>query len=222
VGVKLPWKPGVGSCLVAFFDSRDALLFYREAEDEDLTLLIADGPGQVRTVAEHAGLIALSPDGSLALLTHFDNPGAREVSLYNVADIAELDRIDVSSNDPPLGVVGPSGDWVNDLVVADAADPEGVPGLVIFKVSDTKITLQQTLMFHPRDVPASLEEPRFTNNGERVAVRSAQFDSGRNFTGYVYLDCDLAANNCKKSKLFKKGTKVGTGAVGTIHNPSRA
>lgn len=194
----------------------DRLLVYRELEGESLELDVVDGPGQLRTLAVGARLVALSPDGTQVLL---NSEGTSVASLVDVATGKELASVDLSKfTDPatggPLAYIGYGGSWQGDQVVAEAGS-----SLLLFKVADGKIEVERQIM--PQgDFPMGLHEPRFTDPAGTKVVAWAPSASGPESSDpgarvYAYVACGVATDTCAE------GPVQDTKTFYAITNPSR-
>src|SRR5438045_925440 len=86
----------------------DRLLVYRVGLGEKLELLVADGPGKVRPLADGSA-IALSPDQTRVAIVDQE---ATNVRVLDVATGRELSWLDVTTATPGLRWVSYSGSWV--------------------------------------------------------------------------------------------------------------
>lgn len=143
----------------------ESLIVHRQREGWPDVLML-DGPGRARVLAERAALVAVSPDGSRAFVTK-EPARAPIVGVVNVADgsgVATLDLAtaskgvateegtgrDVTAN--RLTYVADSGSWVADEIVASVSG-----GLAVLRLDTGAIVLEQLLridaeMF-PTDCP---------------------------------------------------------------------
>ena len=136
-----------------------SLLVYRVRAGEALDVLALDGPGKRRVLASDAGLVAISPDGTSALVEYGPETGPPRVDLIAVSNGTKLASLDVSTVDPAVGVVGYAGDWQGDLVAAPSAS-----GLVVFRIAGGRIELARTMRAAAghgrRRTPLRRTEPR--------------------------------------------------------------
>ena len=75
-----------------------ALIVAQQFEGESISLLVFDGPGSARPLAQNASLVAISPDGSSALVDESPaDTDAPALRLVSVADATELARAPFST-----------------------------------------------------------------------------------------------------------------------------
>jgi hypothetical protein len=184
------------------------LLVHRIGAGEALDVLALDGPGKRRVLASDAGLVAISPDGTSALVEHGPESGPPRIELLSVANGAQLASLDLMSVDPSVGVVGYSGDWRGDLVAASSAS-----GLAIFRISENRIELARTLRAAPGQ---GIAEPRFVGASRVIGWTSSS-------SGGAFVDCDRASGRCARAVPMP----AARGADGfpawrrPVYNPSR-
>jgi hypothetical protein len=186
----------------------DRLLFYRIGEGETLQLLVADGPGKVRALAEGSA-IAVSPDGTRVAVASADS---RSVRVLDVATGAEHGWLDLTTTSPQLAWVGYSGSWTDDHVVAAAN-----PGLAIFRVGADSIELEQVLSVDHAEFPVGLQEPRFADEAGDELVATADVPPAAGQPGVSYfLSCDRKTRTCKRGE-----SAPARGWQRLVENPSR-
>ena len=182
-GKERAWTTAVDRYIVAGW-AGPTLLVYREREGEALDVLALDGPGKARLLAADAGLVAISPDGTEALVEHGPVNGPPRMQLLAVASGARLASLDLTKVDPAVGVVGYAGDWKDDLAVAPSAS-----GLAIFRVAGRSIELVRAI----RVAGASgVNEPRFTGAGHVTGWTSTE-------AGGSFVDCDRLTGRCGRA-----------------------
>jgi hypothetical protein len=169
------------------------LLAYEEHEGEMLDIVALDGPGRGRVLAHGAGLVAISPDGSRALVEQGPERGPPRVRLLAVESGAELASLDLTTVDAGVGVVGYAGDWEGDLVVASSAT-----GLAIFRVGADRITLERTLQVA---AGSSVSEPRFTPGGRVTAWTTTD-------SGGAFVDCVRSTGRCARTAPLPRARGV--------------
>jgi hypothetical protein len=160
------------------------LLVYRVRAGEALDVLAFDGPGQRRTLASDGGLVAISPDGTSALVEHGPETGPPRVDLIAVSNGAKLASLDLSTIDPGVGVVGYAGDWQDDLVAAPSAS-----GLVVFRIAGGHIELVRTMR---AAAGQGVAEPRFVAPSRVTGWTSSS-------SGGAFVDCDRASGRCART-----------------------
>jgi hypothetical protein len=184
------------------------LLVYRESEGEWLDLLVFDGPGRGRVLAPGASLVAVSPDGSEALVSQ-----AGQASLIDVASGSTLARLDLDAPDPttgqPLRYLAYGGSWIGDLVAA-----EGGPGLVLLRLTGSSIAVEDAVALPPAEFPMPPHEPRLRSDGTGVVAWVPIADPNGQ-RAYAYLDCDLATHDCVE------GPVLHVSGFYALSNPSR-
>ena len=149
-----------------------ALIVAQQFEGESISLLVFDGPGSARPLAQNASLIAISPDGSSALVD--ESPAETEapaLRLVSVADATELARapfstiVDPATSTPVMWVSGP-GDWLGDRVVASTST-----GLVVLRAAGGRLSIEQVLHVDSATRPnGRLWEPRFADDGRTIVT----------------------------------------------------
>ena len=160
------------------------LLVYRVRAGEALDVLAFDGPGQRRMLASDGGLVAISPDGTSALVEHGPETGPPRVDLIAVSNGAKLASLDLSTIDSAVGVVGYSGDWQDDLVAAPSAS-----GLVVFRITGGHIELVRTMR---AAAGQGVAEPRFVGPSRVTGWTSSS-------SGGAFVDCDRASGRCART-----------------------
>jgi hypothetical protein len=183
------------------------LIAYREREGEALDLLALDGPGKPRVLASDAGLVAISPDGSEALVERGPETGPPRVQLLSVASGARLASLDLTNVDPAVGVVAYAGDWQDDLAVASSTS-----GLALFRVGEHSISLVRAI----RATGGNVAEPRFAD-GARITGWTSTSSGG------AFVDCNRLTDRCGRAVPLP----LARGAQGfptwrrPVYNPSR-
>jgi hypothetical protein len=176
------------------------LVVAQQREGGGADLLVYDGPGVVRPLATAAGLLAISPDGSTALIA--DDPAetaAPAVRLVSVADGSERARLPLSSIVDPVTsaavtwVDGP-GDWTGERVVASSST-----GLVVLRVRGGSVSTEQLLHVDSATRPnGTLWEPRFADGGERTILTWTDVSNGEE-TQSAQLVCDRFTRTCSET-----------------------
>ena len=178
-----PWTTAADRYIVAGWAGQ-TLIAYRERRGEALDVLALDGPGKVRVLSTDAGLVAVSPDGSQALVEHGPVNGPPRVDLLSVASGARLASLDLTKVAPAVGVVGYAGDWDGDLAVAPSAS-----GLAVFRIVGRTLELVRAIR-----VPGGngVNEPRFAD-GSRVTGWTSTPAGG------AFVDCDRLTGRCGRA-----------------------
>ena len=179
-------------------------------------IVVFDGPNARRVLAEGAGLVALSPDGTRAFITKRPDPSPI-VSVVDVetgdelATFAFADQVDPIRAEP-INYVSDSGAWGGDTVIAAVTK-----GLAVFRVTDDEITLVELLGVDPEAFPLGLTEPKSDETG-RYVVASAEITPKPRaaFSRVALMECDRVERHCV----------LGRGAPSylpprLVYNPSR-
>jgi len=184
----------------------DTLLAYRIDEGEQLDVLAFDGPGEERLLLADANLVALSPDGTRALLaSEATVPGS--VSVVNVADGTIVNTLDLGSLNQGIRWAAYGGSWSGDLVAA----PTNV-GIAVFEVSAGAISLRELLKSDPSTSADGFTEPQFTSDTDHLVARGDEGPGG----GTTALECDLATATC-----LAQERAPGSAWLHPAYNPSR-
>ena len=201
------WTDGTDRYVVAGW-AGSTLLVYRVGAGETLDVLALDGPGEPRVLASDAGLVAISPDGTGALVEHGPQSGPPRVDLLAVANGARLASLDLTTVDPSVGVVGYSGDWQGDLVAASSAS-----GVAIFRIAGNRIDLAHTLHALPGQ---GIAEPRFVGASRVTGWTSTA-------SGGAFVDCDRASGRCASAvpRPAARGADGFPAWRRPVYNPSR-
>lgn len=194
-----------------------SLLAYRELEGEELDVLALDGPGKVRVLEPRARLVAVSPDGTQALVFPYSStsPTAKLLDVASGREIAGLDlsrHSDPATGEPILNL-SYGGSWVGDRVAAGSGST-----IAILQVAPSTISMVQVLSFPRSTFSMGVEEPQFTDpSGSRLVAWAPIPGKGGDAPDrlYVYLDCDLTSLRCTQ------GPPRGERAFYEVYNPSR-
>jgi hypothetical protein len=169
----------------------DRLLFYRVGLGEKTELLVADGPGKVRSLAEGTA-IAVSPDAARVAVLSQDATSARVV---DIATGREQSWIDVTTATPSLRWIAYSGSWVGDHIVAPAS-----AGLAVFSVGPDSLKLEQVLSLDHAEFPIGVQEPRFVDDAGNEIAASADVPPANGNGGLSFLlQCDRVARTCERT-----------------------
>ena len=177
------WTPRADRYVVAGW-AGPTLLVYRVRAGEALDVLALDGPGKRRTLASNAGLVAISPDGTSALVEHGPETGPPQVVLLAVSNGAKLASLDLTTVDPSVGVVGYSGDCQGDIVAAPSAS-----GVVLLRVAGRRIELARTMR---AAAGQGVAEPRFVGASSVTGWTSTS-------SGGAFVDCDRVTGRCARA-----------------------
>jgi hypothetical protein len=201
------WSPERARYIVVGWAGR-TLVGYREREGEALDVIAFDGPGRMRILAPDAGLVALSPDGRRALVERGPAQGRPSVRILDIGSTAILARLDLTRIDPGVGVVGYSGDWEGDRVVASSSS-----GLALFQVDPKTIRLERSI----RVAPPELSEPRFADGNRHVIAWASTPQGG------VLVDCERSSGQCERFRPLPHARGVHGFPVWrrNLYNPSR-
>jgi hypothetical protein len=168
------------------------LLLYRVGIGEKTELLVADGPGKIRPLADGSA-IAVSPDSTQVAVLSQD---ATSVRVLDIATGRELSWLDVTTAAPPLAWIGYSGSWVGDHIVAPAS-----AGLAVFHVASGSLGLEQVLSLDHSEFPAGVQEPRFVDDSGNEIAASADVPPREGKGGLSFLlECDRIARSCERGE----------------------
>ena len=161
---------------------------------------VLDGPGRARMLAAGAGLLALSPDGTQALVSAgAPGDGPVTISLRNVVDSSEAASFPLRAvNDPVAGqapswVEGP-GSWLGDRVVVPISS-----GVLVLRVTSSSIAAEQVLHVDlDRQTTGSIYEPRFVDDTGRTIVWWADLPGGGHARSAQFV-CNRLALTCTRT-----------------------
>lgn len=184
------------------------LLVYRVRPGEALDVLALDGPGKRRALASEAGLVAISPDGTSALVEHGPETGPPRVDLVAVSNGKKLASLDLTTVDPAVGVVGYAGDWQGDLVAAPSAS-----GVAVFRIAGSHIELARTMRTAAGE---GMAEPRFAGTSRVTGWTSSP-------SGGAFVDCDRLSARCARTVPLPtaQGDEGFPAWRRPVYNPSR-
>jgi hypothetical protein len=169
----------------------DRLLFYRIGLGEKTELLVADGPGKIRSLAEGTA-IAVSPDAARVAVLSEDATSARVV---DIATGREQSWIDVTTATPSLRWIAYSGSWVGGHIVAPAS-----AGLAVFSVGPDSLKLEQVLSLDHAEFPIGVQEPRFVDDAGNEIAASADVPPANGSGGVSFLlQCDRVERTCERT-----------------------
>jgi WD40 repeat protein len=200
---------------VAVAWAEQTLLAYRIGEGESADLRALSGPGQSRLIAADATLVAVSPDGTRALISQSSAGAASVIDVATGSTLANLDLLQTldPTTGEPLGYLAYAGSWVGDRVAA-----EGGSGIVILDVTSSKLSLHSVLSLPSAQFPMHPHEPRFIDTtGSSVIAWVPIPGSGGQAPGrlYLYLNCNVDDAVCRV------GPTRGSRVFYPVSNPSR-
>ncbi len=206
------WSSHAGRYVVAAWAGR-RLLGYRLREGWP-DLLVFDGPRRVRRLARAGALVALSPDGTRAVISTYGASPPR-LRLMDLASGRPLDRLVLS--EPVKGVsvdwVVESGWWEGDLVTAPAS-----AGVLVLQVRGDALSPFQVLRFEASGFSSGVVwQPVFAGSDREIAVRLELESRPREAVPRAALVvCDRQTLRCVQGPTT--GSPNGPWAV---YNPSR-
>ena len=159
-------------------------------------LLVLDGPGRRRVLAERATLVALSPDGTRAFVAK-EPRRAPAVAVVDVASGRELASFTFSGEVDPIrrqkiDFVAASGAWAGDRVIAAVTG-----GLAVFRVTADRVALEELLGVDPEAFPTGLSEPSSDQTGRYVVAGAELMQRpGAPATRTSIMECDLVERRC--------------------------
>jgi hypothetical protein len=125
-------------------------------------LVVLDGPGQERSLASEAWLIAISPDGTRVLVTQGWEPPDfnATIRVLRISDGAELAALPL----PPRATLSGPGDWSGDQIVASITlDSRGEAAsrayLALFEVGDNRLTMVRGFELDTAPLEAIAQQP---------------------------------------------------------------
>lgn len=219
-GPATQWTTSTDERLTPVAWAGDHLLLYRIGEGESLEVVVADGPGKLRSLGTDTMIVAVSPDGTqVALTTAAGVPYA--LSIYDVAAGTEVARAvltDGLGTGNSISFLTYNGSWQGDSIVTVAGFRGGeappTPAIITFKVSGTSASIDQVLLLDPAEFPTTPQEAAFdgdTNHVSVIAPNPADSDND-------VLSCDRSAEECTKAAVNPEGS---TRSAWRVHNPSR-
>ena len=181
-------------------------------------LLVLDGPDSMRVLAESAYVVALSPDGTRALVTYNDAASltpellqvwsTMSIALIRIQDGMVLDQLRL----PKVGVhaLGADGHWVNDRVVVHYGylpdgPIRGTPLMVVLNVAHDRVRFEHQFGLAEGDPPRI---PRDRGPAYARWLDADHSGVGLWFIGYPawdYAECDLQTESCLRSPALGWG-----------------
>ena len=189
------------------------LLAYRIDEGEKLDVLAFDGPGRQRLLMPDANLVAVSPDGTQAVLANEANrPGS--ISVVDVADGTIAATLDLGSLNQGILWAAYGGSWSGDLVAAPTN-----AGIAVFEVAAGSISLKELLKNDPSTFADGIIEPQFSGDTEHIIARgdaAPDGNAGPDEGSTTAIECDLTSATC-----LARTTAPGRAWLHPAYNPSR-
>lgn len=206
------WSSHAGRYVVAAWAGR-RLLGYRLREGWP-DLLVFDGPRRVRRLARAGALVALSPDGTRAVISTYGASPPR-LRLMDLASGRPLHRLVLSEpvQDVSVDWVVESGWWEGDLVTAPAS-----AGVLVLQVRGDALSPFQVLRFEASGFSSGVVwQPVFAGSDREIAVRLELESRPREAVPRAALVvCDRQTLRCVQGPTT--GSPNGPWAV---YNPSR-
>jgi hypothetical protein len=214
-GAAVRWTDEPARYLVAAWGG-ERLIAYRFSRARAPDLLVFDGPGRVRVLAERSVLVALSPDGRRALLARHGDAGAlvSVVALETgaVEDRLRLDPATVPDASQPITDVASGGSWTGELVVGTTST-----GLIVLRVGAAGLSVEQVLTFDLAVFPTGVHEPQLDMGGRRIAAWAELAPRpGQVVADTALLECDRIALRCRQGP-----PAPGLAGPRLIYDPSR-
>ena len=189
------------------------LLAYRIDEGEKLDVLALDGPGSQRLLMPDANLVAVSPDGTQALLANeADTPGS--ISVVNIGSGTIAATLDLGALNQGILWAAYGGSWSDDLVAAPTN-----AGIAVFEVAAGSISLKELLKNDPNTFANGIIEPQFSGDTEHIVARGDAAPDGTavpDEDSTTALECDLTTATC-----LARTTAPGRAWLHPAYNPSR-
>jgi hypothetical protein len=162
---------------------------------------VFDGPGRSRVLADAGSLLAISPDGTEALVADPASDADPRLRLIRIADGSEAAVLPLTSVvDPtfatPVAFVAGPADWEGGHVVASTDT-----GLVVLSVAGDVLAVEQVLHLDQATAPnGMLYEPRFANadGSSIVAWEDVATPLGKPWSS-AQLVCDRVQLTCTQS-----------------------
>lgn len=178
-------------------------------------LYISRGPGRYQWLGTATALVAVSPDGTRALLTSYSEgtPVMKLIDLETSGTIASLQTpaLEASTGEAVDYVEG-NGWWVGDRIVASTDS-----GLLVFKQTGNALEIEKWIARDKKAFPLDFIEPRLTPDGSRIVAWTPIKGHGGEARGrlYVWVECDIGSGRCEHSLPSKEQT------FHSAANPSR-
>jgi hypothetical protein len=173
----------------------DRLVAHRDLADAEAHDVVAfDGPGRVRTLAEDAEVVAVSPSGARVVVSTGEPTTGRTsaLRLVDVASGATLAAVNIRATFDPAtgkGVVfaDDPGDWQRDELVLRTES-----GLLILRATEYSLSVRQVLHLDLGEIP--LNEPRFASEDRRFVEAWANLPESRRASARY--QCDRVTLTC--------------------------
>ncbi|MDQ3985436.1 MAG: hypothetical protein M3280_02935 [Actinomycetota bacterium] len=212
-GSPIRWTKEPAPYVVAAW-ARDNLLAYRR-RGTTTDVLVFDGPGRMRVLAERSYVVAVSPSGHRVFLSTLVS-GVPRVFVVKVDTGRTVASLSLRQRDPishrPLNYVSYSGSWQRDSVVAAVSN-----GLAVFEAGDDDIALNQLIGLDPDTFPTGVSEPAMDSSADSI-VASAELITNPNaaLNQIALIECVRASLTCEigPSGLYAQPPRL-------MYDPSR-
>jgi hypothetical protein len=191
------WTPNARGYSVVGWGAAERLVAHRAiAGVEAHDVVVLDAPGQIRTVAQAAEVVAVSPSGKTMVVSEGD-PLAGTTTALKLIDIATgtaLSQVFLPDlTDPVTGAqiafADDPGDWDGDELVVRTDS-----GLLVLRATDSKISTLQVLRLELNGIP--LNEPRFANQSRTVIEAWANLPESQHAS--VRYQCNRVTLACSR------------------------
>lgn len=205
------WSTGDDLRYVTVGWAGGALLAYQVLEGEYPVTFAFYGPGESRLLSDGGVVVAISPDGSKALLVE---PGAiADKTHFVVVDPTDGSVLASADFSTPLGPVQGTyaGDWVGDRIVVGpgAGDGDRYPyvfGFAILTYREGSLSLERFVTLDEVSGMVSLTSPRFTPEGNVwLQVTVVMTGSDSEVWNCWEAVCDPESGSCQAVTLARDG-----------------
>lgn len=204
------WTTRRGRYVVAAWADRRLLVYRLRPGWPDL--LVLDGPGRVRRLARAGALVAVGPDGDRALVSTYGASPAR-LRLFELDGRRPLTKLTLSApvDGTPVEWLTESGSWVGDVAAV-----AGSSGIVVIRVNDAALSVEQLLRFDESGFVLA-SEPRLQGSGRYVIVRVELEARPREAVPRTaLLRCDRSTLRCVQGPAASTAD-----GLSLVYNPSR-
>lgn len=197
----------------------DTLLVERHVAGRETggLILALDGPGKARVLAPAAEYLAVSPDGSRALL---DIGGAMDPADLAVVDIAtgrRVSTIDLAALGSDRSIRPVAASWTADRIVLStfARRPDGAGHSVLISagVGRTQTTIERGFRFPFQQRPAFGRPFGAAGTVFHAVTTDGVVRDSTSQNHYLLESCDIASGRCTETDL---GVPAGGHAVSTV------